>query len=118
MAGPPAPPRTGRPRSGHENSPHSCGGARQSATKYAAAWALTEGLRQEPGIRVTTISPGVVDTELADHITAPEVAEAMRTYRAALIRPEDIANAIKYALDQPSDVDVSEIILRPSAQRP
>ncbi|MDP4500555.1 SDR family oxidoreductase [Nonomuraea turcica] len=90
-----------------------------SATKYAA-WALTEGLRQEsePGIRVTTISPGVVDTELADHITDPEAAEAMRTYRAALIRPEDIANAIKYALDQPSDVDVNEIILRPSAQRP
>jgi NADP-dependent 3-hydroxy acid dehydrogenase YdfG len=89
-----------------------------SATKYAA-WALTEGLRQEsePGIRVTTISPGVVDTELADHITDPFAAEAMRVYRAALIRPEDVANAIAYALAQPSDVDVNEVILRPSAQR-
>ena len=89
-----------------------------SATKYAA-WALTEGLRleSEPGIRVTTISPGVVDTELADHITNPLAAEAMRTYRAASIRPEDIANAITYVLTQPSDVDVNEIILRPSAQR-
>jgi NADP-dependent 3-hydroxy acid dehydrogenase YdfG len=89
-----------------------------SATKYAA-WALTEGLRleSEPGIRVTTISPGVVDTELAEHITDPLAAEAMRTYRAASIRPEDIANAISYALAQPSDVDVNEIILRPSAQR-
>lgn len=90
-----------------------------SATKYAA-WALTEGLRQEsePGIRVTTVSPGVVDTELADHITDPLAAAAMRTYRSALIRPEDVANAITYALAQPSDVDVNEIILRPSAQRP
>ena len=89
-----------------------------SATKYAA-WALTEGLRleSEPGIRVTTISPGVVDTELADHITDPLAAAAMRTYRAASIRPEDVANAITYALAQPSDVDVNEIILRPSAQR-
>ena len=41
----------------------------------------------------------------------------MRTYRAASIRPEDIANAITYVLTQPSDVDVNEIILRPSAQR-
>lgn len=89
-----------------------------SATKYAA-WALTEGLRleSEPGIRVTTISPGVVDSELADHITDPFAAAAARTYRAASIRPEDVANAIGYALAQPSDVDVNEIILRPSAQR-
>lgn len=89
-----------------------------SATKYAA-WALTEGLRleSEPGIRVTTISPGVVDTELADHITDPLAAEAMRIYRAASIRPEDIANAIAYALAQPTNVDVNEIVLRPSAQR-
>ncbi|RVX46407.1 NADP-dependent 3-hydroxy acid dehydrogenase YdfG [Nonomuraea polychroma] len=89
-----------------------------SATKYAA-WALTEGLRleSEPSIRVTTISPGVVDTELADHITDPFAAESMREYRSALIRPEDIGNAIAYALNQPADVDVNEIILRPSAQR-
>ncbi|MGI5284900.1 SDR family oxidoreductase [Nonomuraea polychroma] len=89
-----------------------------SATKYAA-WALTEGLRleSEPYIRVTTISPGVVDTELADHITDPFAAESMREYRSALIRPEDIGNAIAYALNQPADVDVNEIILRPSAQR-
>lgn len=89
-----------------------------SATKYAA-WALTEGLRleSEPGIRVTTVSPGVVDTELADHITDPLAAEFMRTYRAASIRSEDVANAIAYALAQPSDVDVNEIVLRPSAQR-
>lgn len=89
-----------------------------SATKYAA-WALTEGLRleSEPGIRVSIVSPGVVDTELADHITDPVAAEAMRTYRAASIRPEEIANAIAYALAQPTDVDVNEIILRPSAQR-
>ncbi|HEU5157454.1 MAG TPA: SDR family oxidoreductase [Streptosporangiaceae bacterium] len=89
-----------------------------SATKYAA-WALTEGLRleSEPGIRVTTISPGVVDTELADHITDPLAVEAMRTYRAVSIRPEDVANAIAYAVAQPSGVDVNEIILRPSAQR-
>jgi NADP-dependent 3-hydroxy acid dehydrogenase YdfG len=88
------------------------------ATKYAA-WAITEGLRQEvdPSIRVTTVSPGVVESELADSITDPEAQEAMRTYRANLIPAEAVAGAISYAIAQPRDVDVNELIIRPAGQR-
>ncbi|MFS0898275.1 SDR family oxidoreductase [Mycolicibacterium litorale] len=89
-----------------------------SATKHAA-WAITEGLRQEsdPAIRVTTISPGVVESELADTITDPVAAAAMREYRAAAIPPEAIARAIAYAIDEPEGVDVNEVIVRPARQR-
>jgi NADP-dependent 3-hydroxy acid dehydrogenase YdfG len=87
-------------------------------TKYAA-WAITEGLRQEsaPFIRVTTVSPGVVSSELAGTITDPGAAEAMRAYRAHAIGPDAIAGAVSYALAQPSDTDVNEIVVRPTRQR-
>ncbi|RDI66341.1 SDR family oxidoreductase [Nocardia pseudobrasiliensis] len=93
-------------------------GAVYSGTKYAA-WAITEGLRQEcdPSIRVTTISPGVVTSELADSITEPGAAQAMRTYRAHALEPDAIASAVSYALSQPDDVDVNEIIVRPARGR-
>ncbi|WP_460753112.1 SDR family oxidoreductase [Myceligenerans cantabricum] len=93
-------------------------GAVYSGTKFAA-WAITEGLRQEcdPSIRVTTVSPGVVVSELADSITEPGAAEAMRTYRAHAIAPDAIARAVSYAVEQPSDVDVNEIVVRPTRQR-
>jgi NADP-dependent 3-hydroxy acid dehydrogenase YdfG len=93
-------------------------GAVYCATKYAA-WAITEGLRLEvdPSIRVTTVSPGVVESELADTITEAGAREMMRTYRAASIPPEAIAGAISYALAQPSDVDVNELVIRPARQR-
>ncbi|RCK71241.1 SDR family NAD(P)-dependent oxidoreductase [Desertihabitans brevis] len=89
-----------------------------SATKHAA-WAITEGLRQEsdPSLRVTTICPGVVTSELAGTITDPTAAEAMRTYRTHAIEPGAIEAAIAYAMDQPDDVDVNEIIVRPTRQR-
>jgi NADP-dependent 3-hydroxy acid dehydrogenase YdfG len=89
-----------------------------SGSKYAA-WAITEGLRQEcdPSIRVTTISPGVVTSELADTITEPGAAEAMRTYRAHAIDPDAVARAVAFALAQPTDVDVNEIVVRPARQR-
>ncbi|MGE2835245.1 SDR family oxidoreductase [Mycobacterium sp. SMC-4] len=89
-----------------------------SGTKFAA-WAITEGLRQEadPSIRVTTVSPGVVESELADTITDPSAAAAMRDYRAAAIPPDAIARAIAYAIDEPADVDVNELIVRPARQR-
>ncbi|MFE3190714.1 SDR family oxidoreductase [Nocardia sp. NPDC059240] len=89
-----------------------------SGTKHAA-WAITEGLRQEcaPSIRVTTISPGVVTSELANSITDPAAAQAMHTYRAHAITPDTIAAAITYAINQPTEVDVNEIILRPTRQR-
>lgn len=88
------------------------------ATKYAA-WAITEGLRQEadPSIRVTTVSPGVVESELADTITEAGAREMMRTYRAETIPPSAIADAIAYAIGQPEDVDVNELVIRPARQR-
>ncbi|MDQ0376201.1 SDR family oxidoreductase [Amycolatopsis thermophila] len=87
------------------------------ATKYAV-WALSEGLRQEagPDIRVTTVSPGVTESELADSITDDDAAEGMRTYRAKTIPAAAVARAIAYAIAQPAEVDVNEIILRPTAQ--
>ncbi|TDD21410.1 SDR family oxidoreductase [Nonomuraea diastatica] len=93
-------------------------GAVYCATKYAA-WAITEGLRQEldPSIRVTTVSPGVVESELADTITEASAQEAMRTYRADSIPPSAIADAIAYAIGQPPEVDVNELIIRPARQR-
>jgi NADP-dependent 3-hydroxy acid dehydrogenase YdfG len=89
-----------------------------SATKFAA-WAITEGLRLEsdPGIRATTITPGVVESELAQHISDPDAQSAMTTYRRNTIPADAIARAISFALGQPADVDVNEIIVRPSAQR-
>ncbi|MCG3754571.1 SDR family oxidoreductase [Amycolatopsis sp. Poz14] len=87
-------------------------------TKYAAR-AITEGLRLEcdPSIRVTTVSPGVVTSELADTISDPETQEFMRIYRKDAIDPTAIGDAVAYALDQPADVDVSEMIVRPARQR-
>lgn len=89
-----------------------------SATKHAA-WAITEGLRLEvdPSIRVTTVSPGVVESELAQTITDPTAAAAMREYRADSIPPEAIARAVAYAIGEPEDVDVNELIIRPARQR-
>jgi NADP-dependent 3-hydroxy acid dehydrogenase YdfG len=85
------------------------------ATKYAVR-ALSEGLRQEnERIRVTCVHPGVVESELADTITDPVAAAAMKTYRAIALRPDAIARAVRYALEQPDDVDVSEIVVRPTA---
>jgi NADP-dependent 3-hydroxy acid dehydrogenase YdfG len=93
-------------------------GAVYCATKYAA-WAITEGLRLEsdPSIRVTTVSPGVVESELADTISDPNAAEAMKQYRAEAISPDAIARGIAYAINEPADVDVNELIIRPARQR-
>lgn len=66
---------------------------------------------------MTTISPGVVETELAEHITDPDAAAAMVAYRAASIPADAVAGAIGYAVGQPDDVDVNEIVIRPAAQR-
>ncbi len=85
------------------------------ATKFAVR-AISDGLRQEsPSLRVTCIHPGVVESELAATITDPVAAEAMRTYRAIALRPDAIARAVRYAIEQPDDVDVNEIVVRPTA---
>ncbi|MCP2168446.1 SDR family oxidoreductase [Goodfellowiella coeruleoviolacea] len=86
------------------------------ATKHAA-WAISEGLRQEAGegIRVTVISPGVTESELADSIGDPTAREVMRTYRRVAMPAEAVAHAIAYAVEQPAEVDVNEIVVRPTA---
>ena len=85
------------------------------ATKYAV-WAISDGLRQETDkLRVTVISPGVVTSELADTISDDTARRAMNEFRRTAIDPNAIGRAVRYAVEQPSDVDVSEIIVRPTA---
>ena len=85
------------------------------ATKYAV-WAISEGLRQETNmVRVTTISPGVVESELADSISDASARDAMKAYRRIALSPDAIARAIAYVMDQPAGVDVNELIVRPAA---
>jgi NADP-dependent 3-hydroxy acid dehydrogenase YdfG len=85
------------------------------ATKYAV-WAISDGLRQETDrLRVTVISPGVVTSELAETISDESAREAMQEYRKTAIDPDAIGRAIRYAIEQPPEVDVSEIIVRPTA---
>lgn len=84
------------------------------ATKYAVR-AISDGLRQEhANLRVTCIHPGVVESELANTITDPVAAEGMKAYRAIALQPDAIARAVRFALEQPEDVDVSEIVVRPT----
>lgn len=84
------------------------------ATKFAVR-AISDGLRQEHrDLRVTCIHPGVVESELADSITDPTAAEGMKTYRAIALQPDAIARAVRFALEQPEDVDVNEIVVRPT----
>ena len=86
-----------------------------SATKFAVI-AISEGLRLENDrIRVTVISPGVTESELADSISAEGAREAMKQFRQIAIPSEAVARAIAYAIEQPDDVDVNEIIVRPTA---
>jgi len=85
------------------------------ATKYAVR-AISDGLRQENDrIRVTCIYPGVVESELADSITDPVAAAAMKSYRAVALQPDAIGRAVRFAIEQPHDVDVSDIVVRPTA---
>lgn len=85
------------------------------ATKYAVR-AITDGLRQETagqGIRVTLVSPGVTESELAESITDNDTREFMKEYRRITIPATAIAHAIVYALEQPENVDVSEMVIKP-----
>lgn len=86
-----------------------------SATKYGVV-AISDGLRQEnTDIRVTLISPGVTTSELAHTITHESTAVFIDKFREVAIPAEAIARAIRFAIDQPDDVDVNEIIVRPTA---
>lgn len=100
---------------GHKVRP---GGAVYAATKHAVR-ALSEGLRQEVkpyNIRTTVISPGAVATELPNSITDPEFAEASRRLYDVAIPAESFARAVAFAISQPEDVDVNEILFRPTRQ--
>ena len=84
-----------------------------AATKFAVR-AISEGLRKESAkVRCTCIYPGVVNSELADTIGDATARERMKAYRSIAIEPDAIGRTIRYALDQPADVDVNEIVVRP-----
>lgn len=89
-----------------------------SGTKFAVR-AISEGLRQEvgPSLRVTVITPGFVQTSLAESMTNPAVkAQILSRMNEFALPPDAIARAITYAIEQTMEVDVNEIIIRPTAQ--
>ena len=86
------------------------------ATKAAVNF-ITEGLRQESrAIRTTIISPGVTESELGRTVTHAETAAWLVEYRKQAIPADAIARAIAFAIAQPADVDVSEMVVRPTGQ--
>ena len=90
-----------------------------AATKYAVR-ALSEGLRQEVkpyNIRTTVISPGAVATELPNTATDPDSADRVRKFYADVAIPADsFARAVAFAISQPEEVDINEILFRPTRQ--
>lgn len=100
---------------GHKVGP---GGAVYSATKTAVR-VLTEGLRQEVkpyNLRSTILSPGAVTSELINSITEEDVAERVRQIYDVAIPAESFARTVAFAISQPEDVDINEILFRPTAQ--
>ena len=94
------------------------GTAVYSATKHAVR-VLTEGLRQEVkayNIRTTIVSPGAVATELPDSVTEADVAAGVKAFYEIAIPDDSFARAVVYALSQPDDVDINEILFRPTQQ--
>ncbi len=101
---------------GHKVRP---GGAVYSATKHAVR-VISEGLRQEVkpyNLRTTIISPGAVDTELPFSISEKDVAENIQKfYKEVAIPADSFARTVAFAMSQPEDVDINEILFRPTAQ--
>jgi NADP-dependent 3-hydroxy acid dehydrogenase YdfG len=101
---------------GHKVSP---AGAVYAATKHAVR-ALSEGLRQEVkpyNIRTTVISPGAVATELPASITEADIAAGVQGFYQQFAIPADsFARAVAFAIEQPEDVDINEILFRPTRQ--
>ena len=95
------------------------GSAVYSATKFAVR-ALTEGLRMEVkpyNIRTTIVCPGAVKTELLEHITEADIQQANQDYVGAVgLSPDSFARVVAFAISQPEDVDINEIIFRPTSQ--
>jgi len=113
-------------KSGHIINVSSVAGhkVRQTSAVYAATKTavrvISEGLRMEMvphNVRVTVISPGAVESELADSITDPEIAKNMHAfYEANAIPASTFANMVAFAMSQPEDVDINEILFRPTMQ--
>jgi NADP-dependent 3-hydroxy acid dehydrogenase YdfG len=100
---------------GHKTVPSQ---AIYSGTKFAVR-AISEGLRQEAGdkLRVTIISPGLVHTDFVEIVAKPELKAQLVASRDKLaIPPDAVARAIAFAIEQPANVDVNEIVIRPTAQ--
>ncbi|PZM17188.1 SDR family oxidoreductase [Rhizobium tubonense] len=95
------------------------GGAVYAATKHAVR-IISEGLRQEVkpyNIRTTIISPGAVDTELPNSVTEEDIARNVRaSYETIAIPADSFARVVAFAMSQPEDVDINEILFRPTAQ--
>jgi NADP-dependent 3-hydroxy acid dehydrogenase YdfG len=95
------------------------GSAVYSATKFAVR-ALTEGLRMEVkpyNIRTTIVCPGAVKTELLEHISEADIQQANKDYVGEVgISPDSFARVVAFAISQPEDMDINEIIFRPTAQ--
>jgi len=93
------------------------GGTVYSGTKYAVR-AISDGLRHEVGgnIRTTTIEPGAVESELKFGSSHNESAENVKEFYKQEIPASSIARAIAYAIEQPKEVDVNEIVIRPTVQ--
>ena len=92
------------------------GGTVYSGTKFAVR-AISEGLRQEVGskVRVTSIEPGAIDSDLKFTTTGTSRSNVMELYKAA-IPASSVARAIVFAIEQPADVDINEIVVRPTAE--
>ena len=101
---------------GHKVTP---AGVVYCATKHAVR-AISEGFRSEVkdyNLRSTIISPGAVDTELPSHITHKESNEGINAYyEQVAVPPESFARAVAFAIEQPEDIDINEILYRPTAQ--
>ena len=96
---------------GHQILPS---GAVYCATKFAVR-VISEALRMETDkVRVTVVSPGATTSELAHTITHEATAAFVEEYRKQILPAEAIARAVRYAIEQPADVDVNEIVVRPT----
>jgi len=98
----------------------SASGSGYNATKFGVN-GFTEALRQEvnnDGIRTTLIEPGIVDTELQDHIPDDDAQQSVEEWveEMAPLTGEDIARSIRYAVTQPQHVSVNELLIRPTQQ--
>lgn len=93
------------------------GGTVYSGTKFAVR-AISEGLRHEVGetIRTTTIEPGAIESELKFGSSHKESSEFVTDFYKQAIPSNSVARAIAYAIEQPADVDINEIVLRPTSQ--